>query len=110
VAKSTPRLPISRLSRHSAEVEEKLAVKFGFSPRHARVMTLFVERQIQLVEVSSTITACVDRDDNRILAATIDAGCSHLITGDSDLLRLNPFQGITILTPRQFLETALAPQ
>lgn len=71
-------------------------------------MTLFVERQIQLVEVSSTITACEDPDDNRILAATMDGDCSHLVTGDSDLLRLNQFQAITIVTPRQFLEATLS--
>ena len=90
-----------------AEVEEKLRVKFGFSPRHVRIMTLFVERQIHVVEVSSTTTACEDPDDNRILAATIDAGCSYLVTGDSDLLRLNQFQAVTIVTPRQFLEATL---
>jgi predicted nucleic acid-binding protein len=60
------------------ELEEKLRSKFGFPPRHARLMTLFVERQIQIVEVSSAIVVCRDLDDNRILAATIDSGCSHL--------------------------------
>ena len=51
-------------------------------------MTLFVERQIQIVEVPSAIAVCRDPDDNRVLAATIDSGCSHLVTGDSDLLSL----------------------
>jgi putative PIN family toxin of toxin-antitoxin system len=73
------------------EVEEKLRIKFGFSPRHARVMTLFAKRQIELVRVVSVITICRDPDDNPILAAALDASCSHLVTGDLDLLTLKSF-------------------
>jgi predicted nucleic acid-binding protein len=29
-----------------------------------------------------------------------------LVTGDDDLLTLNPFRGITILTPRDFLASS----
>ncbi len=71
-------------------------------------MTLFVERQIQIVEVSSAIAFCRDPNDNRVLAAAIDAGCSHLVTGDSDLLSLKSFQGVAIVTPRQFMKTVFA--
>jgi len=28
-----------------------------------------------------------------------------IITGDSDLLALNPFRGIAILTPREYLDS-----
>jgi putative PIN family toxin of toxin-antitoxin system len=88
-----------------AEIEEKLRTKFGFSPRHARLMTLFVKWQTQVVEVASVVTACRDWDDNRILAAALDAACSHLVTGDSDSLELKEFRGVQIVTPRQLLES-----
>jgi putative PIN family toxin of toxin-antitoxin system len=86
------------------EVEEKLRLKFGFSRRHARLMTFFVERQTEAVRVVSTINICRDADDNRILAAALDSGCSHLVTGDADLLSLKRFETVSIVTPRQFLE------
>ena len=51
------------------------------------------------------VKACADSDDDRILAAALDADCSLLVTGDADLLALKKFQGIDIVTPRQFSES-----
>ena len=90
------------------ELQDKLHEKFGFSPKHTRLMTLFVKRQTQIVEVSSTLAVCRDPDDDRVLAAALDAGCSHLVTGDSDLLALKQFRGVAIVTPRQFMEAVSA--
>jgi uncharacterized protein len=87
------------------EVQEKLRAKFGFSPRHARLMTFFVQRQTENVRVVSVMNICQDTDDNRILAASLDSKCSRLVTGDSDLLVLKQFEGISIVTPREFLES-----
>ena len=86
------------------EIEEKLRTKFGFAPRHSRWLTFFVERQTESVRVVSIIHLCRDADDNRILAASLDSGCSHLVTGDSDLLILKKFATVSIVTPREFLE------
>jgi putative PIN family toxin of toxin-antitoxin system len=86
------------------EIEGKLRSKFGFSSRHARLLTLFVERQTHAVKVVSVVHACRDPDDDRILAAAIDGDCSHLITGDADLLTLKKFNDISIVTPREFGE------
>lgn len=91
-----------------SEIEEKLRAKFGFSRRHTHLMTLFVARQMELVEVTSVVTVCTDLDDDRILAAALDADCSLLVTGDADLLALKKFQGIDIVTPRQFSESIRA--
>jgi putative PIN family toxin of toxin-antitoxin system len=85
------------------EVEEKLRTKFGFSPRNARLMTFFVQRQTEIVRVTSAVNACRDADDNRVLAASVDAGCSHLVTGDADLLVLREFGGVSMVTPREFM-------
>ena len=86
------------------EIEDKLRGKFGFSDRHARLLTLFVERHSELVKPVTTVNACRDADDNRILAAAVDGGCSHLVTGDKDLLVLKNFQGVIIVSPREFDE------
>ena len=88
-----------------SEILEKLRTKFGFSQRHARFLTLFVAQQIELVEVRSLVNVCLDPDDNRILAAALDADCSLLVTGDADLLDLKKFQTIDIVSPRQFSES-----
>ena len=90
------------------EIAGKLGAKFGFSPRHARLLTFFAERQTEAVRVASSIDICRDADDNHILAAALDSGCSHLVTGDSDLLVLKQWEGISIVTPREFLELVSA--
>ena len=41
--------------------------------------------------------------DNRILECAIAADASAIVTGDGHLLRLGEYQGIVILTPRDFL-------
>ncbi|WP_373522407.1 putative toxin-antitoxin system toxin component, PIN family [Aquiflexum sp.] len=56
------------------------------------------------VEVSSNIHICRDPKDDMFLNLAIDAKATCIVTGDADLLELNPFKGIPILSPREFLE------
>lgn len=44
-----------------------------------------------------------DPDDNRILECALASGADVIVSGDSHLLRLTAFEGIAILTPREFL-------
>jgi predicted nucleic acid-binding protein len=39
-----------------------------------------------------------------ILALAVDGEATHIVTGDHDLLSLNPFRKIQIETPNQFLK------
>lgn len=45
-----------------------------------------------------------DRKDDKFLACALEAKVAYLVTGDEDLLVLNEYQGIKIVTPREFLE------
>lgn len=62
------------------------------------------ERTGQLITVSTKIDACRDPKDNKFLELAIESGAACIITGDKDLLVLNPFRNIPILTPTEFLE------
>lgn len=55
------------------------------------------------VEITETITACRDPKDDKFLELAVSGGAVYLVTGDSDLLALHPFRGISILTPGDFL-------
>jgi len=46
---------------------------------------------------------CRDPDDDHILAAAISGKCDGIITGDKDLLVLKSYEGIEILSPRDFI-------
>jgi putative PIN family toxin of toxin-antitoxin system len=58
----------------------------------------------QKVKIVSTIKASRDLADNTFLELAVDGHADYLVSGDKDLLVLNPFQGIPILTPAEFLE------
>jgi hypothetical protein len=44
-----------------------------------------------------------DPKDNHVLAAAVETSCEYIISGDRHLLDLHEFQGIQIVTPREFL-------
>lgn len=60
-------------------------------------------RDAEAVEVAETITDCRDPKDNKFLEAAVSGAASHIITGDADLLVLDPFRGVSIVTPQVFL-------
>lgn len=48
-----------------------------------------------------------DLDDDHVLAAAVAGGADYIVTGDPDLLDLQLYRGITILTPAAFLANVL---
>ena len=45
-----------------------------------------------------------DPDDNRILEGAIEACSEFIVSWDKDLLRLKEFEGISTVSPPQFLD------
>jgi uncharacterized protein len=75
----------------------------------ARAEFLVAYREaVQLVPITSRIEICRDARDNKFLSLAIDGQADVIISGDADLLDLNPFGSIRILPPHQFI--ALAEQ
>jgi putative PIN family toxin of toxin-antitoxin system len=52
-----------------------------------------------LVDTIRVIRACRDPDDDKFLEVAVNGKADALITGDTDLLVLDPFEGIPIITP-----------
>lgn len=63
-----------------------------------------VERRIKVVKPKRRIIACRDPKDNIVLETAITAKADFIVTNDIDLLILNPFHNISIVTPKEFLE------
>jgi len=55
------------------------------------------------IEVLSQIEICRHPKDNKFLALAVDGHADLILTGDQDLLVLNPFRGIAVVTPMQYL-------
>ncbi len=70
--------------------------------QRAAFLSAFVQ-QAELIEISVSISDCRDPNDNKYLELSVSGTATHLVTGDQDLLVLNPYQGIAILNPDTFL-------
>lgn len=58
---------------------------------------------VREVKVTSTITDCRDPKDNKFLALAVDAEAKAIVTGDNDLLVLNPYRGLVVCKANDFL-------
>jgi len=64
-------------------------------------------KESELVDATETITICRDPKDNKFLDLAFYGQADYIVTGDMDLLVLHPFEGIQILTPKEFLTLPL---
>lgn len=61
---------------------------------------------VRMVAVSIRVYDCRDAKDNKFLELALAAKAGTIVSSDADLLVLNPFRGIDIQTPAQFLQAA----
>jgi putative PIN family toxin of toxin-antitoxin system len=57
------------------------------------------------VSIAERITACRDPTDDKFLELAVNGHADLILTGDADLLVLNPFRGIPILVPAIFVQS-----
>lgn len=61
-------------------------------------------RETRLVEIQKTVRACRDPKDDKFLELAVNGDADCIVSGDDDLLMLDPFRGKRVLTPDGFLE------
>src|ERR1017187_4482975 len=86
----------SVLSRKKFEIYLSLADRFQFFHLLRRVATY--------IDHVPEIAACRDPKEDKFLALAVAGRACIILSGDADLLVLNPFREIEILTPRQYLD------
>ena len=77
--------------------------KYITEEERVQFLTAFV-REAKLVEVTETVTDCRDPKDNKFLELAVSGNAVCIVSGDKDLLDLQPFRGIPIVPPREFLD------
>jgi uncharacterized protein len=60
----------------------------------------------ELVSITQPIVACRDARDDKFLELAVNGGADVIVSGDADLLVLNLFRGIAIITPAVFVQGA----
>ena len=63
-------------------------------------------QQTEWVQITERVQACRDPNDDKILELAVNGRADYIVTGDDDLLVMNPFRRIAIVTPAEFLTIA----
>lgn len=60
-------------------------------------------REAKILDITERVVECRDPKEDRILELAASGNAACIVSGDSDLLVLNPFRGVAILTPQEFI-------
>lgn len=89
------------------ELDEKLSGKFAVPESKSLAFLSQLKSKVAVVNPSFVLDAVSeDPDDNRVLECAVAGKAEYIVSGDRHLLRLHSYDGIAILTVRQFLEVA----
>ena len=84
------------------EVSRRPKFKKIFTAGRIKELFALLDSYATLVSPDRKINVCRDRKDNFLIEAALEGEADYLITGDNDLLILNPFQNIKIIKPKDF--------
>ncbi|HDD62762.1 MAG TPA: putative toxin-antitoxin system toxin component, PIN family [Chloroflexi bacterium] len=81
----------------------KFRQKYHIEPDDISALINLIRLRGEAIVPEVTIIDCRDPKDNKFLEVALTGGADYLVSGDSDLLSMNPCQTIPILNPAEFL-------
>ena len=78
--------------------------RYVTSEEREEFLEALVERAI-LVEITENVQECRDPKDNKVLELALNGEAHYIISGDKDLLILQPFRDVMVITAEAFLKT-----
>ena len=102
------RFEIVVTSETMAELERKLREKvteFGAEHVLAEGWVAYVNTFARVVSATAVAGGvCRDPDDDKFLDAALSGGAMYIVSSDHDLQVLGEYQGVKVLSPREFAE------
>ncbi|HUI43861.1 MAG TPA: putative toxin-antitoxin system toxin component, PIN family [Terriglobia bacterium] len=80
-----------------------LAQKFSRDPEELARVAVWLADAAEWVHPNLRLHVVADEADNRILECALAGGASLIVTGDHGLLQLKGFEGVRIITLREYL-------
>jgi putative PIN family toxin of toxin-antitoxin system len=77
--------------------------KYQIQPEDITALINLIRLRGELVIPGRSVKVCRDPKDDKFLEAALAGKAEAIVSGDADLLVLNPFKGIPILRPSEFL-------
>jgi len=87
-----------------SEVLSRPRFKNIFTAERIKELFSLLDSYAIVVSPSQKVSACRDEKDNFLLEVALEGKADYLITGDEDLLVLNPFHNTHIVRPKDFEE------
>jgi putative PIN family toxin of toxin-antitoxin system len=87
-----------------SEVLSRPRFKNIFTAGRIKELFSLLDSYAIVVSPSQKVSVCRDEKDNFLLEVALEGEADYLITGDEDLLVLNPFHNIRIVRPKDFEE------
>ena len=84
---------------------KKFIKYFAIEEKQAFIFKLL--EKAELVEIEESINICRDPKDDKFLELAFSGKADFIVTGDQDLLVLNPFRNIEIITANDFLSRSM---
>jgi putative PIN family toxin of toxin-antitoxin system len=88
------------------EVLGRPKFRAGFTAERVEQILALLIAAGTLIAPTTVVTDCPDAKDNKYLELAIESGASAIVSGDADLLRLDPWRGIRILSPAEYVRSA----
>lgn len=68
---------------------------------------LVLSRAMVVTPAPLSEAVCRDPDDDKFIACALSAQAPYLVSGDGDLLAVSRIMAVTVLSPRNFVDTVL---
>jgi len=79
--------------------------KYHIGPLEIERVRLLLQQEALLTPLTAEVHGVATHpEDDPILATAVSGNAEYLVTGDDKLQRLGSYQGVTIVSPRQFLD------
>ena len=76
-------------------------VRKGYGYFDASGFRQFVD-SLDLINPTTEVNVCRDPDDDKFIECAVDAEAVYIVSGDKDLLDLDRFDGVEIVTATEF--------
>jgi putative PIN family toxin of toxin-antitoxin system len=77
--------------------------KYGLASEDIEIIVALILLRGEAVVPTKRITICRDPKDNMFLEAAVDGVADIIVSGDDDLLQIEAFERIPIVSPGEFL-------
>ncbi|MFY9260228.1 MAG: putative toxin-antitoxin system toxin component, PIN family [Gallionella sp.] len=80
------------------EVLQRPKFKKYFSNQSIENLVALLHEKVEWIEITDIFNDCRDPKDNFLLDLAVSGQANYLVTSDADLLVLNPFHGVEIIS------------